>query len=123
MDIETLDLKTVTIWVELWGLDFKYWGDRSLGKIAGRLGAMIKPDNATKNRERLQYARVMIETSVDHSFPLEISFNNEKQVVTRVEVKYTRRLFVGGRMVYQKNGGQRNKQKQTKTGEAECSSG
>lgn len=48
MDLCKENIKTVPIWVQLWGLDIKYWGDRCLPKIVKKLGSMIKSDYATQ---------------------------------------------------------------------------
>lgn len=53
MDFERETLKTIPVLVQL-KLDLKYWGEKSLHKIAAQLGDPIKRDEATRNREKLQ---------------------------------------------------------------------
>lgn len=81
------DVNTLTTWVHL-HLEFKYWGEGCLNKIVGQVGKVVKCDQATIKREKLQYACVMLEFQVDKEFPEEISFINEKQQLTRVKVEY-----------------------------------
>ncbi|XP_021836358.2 uncharacterized protein [Spinacia oleracea] len=81
-------VKTVPIWIQLSGLDVKYWGDRSLSKIVSPVGTMMKVDQATKNKDKLMFARVMIEVKVDQDFPSVIHFQNEKGAKVDQKVNY-----------------------------------
>ncbi|XP_056690397.1 uncharacterized protein [Spinacia oleracea] len=81
-------IKKIPIWIQLQGLDVKYWGDKSLTKIVSQLGTMLKVDQATKNRDKLLYARVLVEVSVDQPFPEVIHFINEKGIQVDQQVKY-----------------------------------
>ncbi|XP_062118721.1 uncharacterized protein LOC133832388 [Humulus lupulus] len=81
------DIRTIPIWIQVHNLDLKYWG-RSLYKIVRQIGKPIREDTATKNRDRLQFARVMVEVNVSQAFPSTISFVNEKTEVIRLDVVY-----------------------------------
>ncbi|XP_021730771.1 uncharacterized protein LOC110697694 [Chenopodium quinoa] len=74
--------------VQIWDLDLKYWGEKALSKIVSKIGKFIKVDQATAKREKLQFARVLIEVSISQDFPNEVSFLNEKGVSTQVRLKY-----------------------------------
>lgn len=52
------------------------------------VGKYLKVDNATLKRERLQFARVMVEVDVSATLLDEIVFENEKGEDTYVSVKY-----------------------------------
>lgn len=56
-------VKTVPIWVKFYNLPFKYWGGggKSMSKLAAIIGRLIKINQATKDKEKLHYARVVIE--------------------------------------------------------------
>uniref|UniRef100_A0A803P4J5 CCHC-type domain-containing protein n=1 Tax=Cannabis sativa TaxID=3483 RepID=A0A803P4J5_CANSA len=71
---------------KLKGLDIKYWGDSSLYKIVGQLGEPL--DKVTKNRDRLQYPRILIQVSLSQEFPKMISFIDEFNHEIELEVKY-----------------------------------
>ncbi|XP_056695492.1 uncharacterized protein [Spinacia oleracea] len=58
MDFSKEDLRSVPIWVKLHNLDFKYWGEKSLSKIVGKLGILIHVDSATAKRDKLLFERV-----------------------------------------------------------------
>ncbi|KAL2931383.1 (3 5-dihydroxyphenyl)acetyl-CoA 1 2-dioxygenase, partial [Bienertia sinuspersici] len=42
-------VRSIPIWIQLY-LDFKYWGIRSLEKIVGKVGKLVKVDQATEKR-------------------------------------------------------------------------
>ncbi|XP_010666883.1 uncharacterized protein LOC104884000 [Beta vulgaris subsp. vulgaris] len=88
MDVDKNMVKMVPIWVKFPGLPFKYWGEKSLFKIVGQMGKVIRMDEATKARERLSYARVMVEVSVQDKLPEIIHFCNEHGRVVDQQVEY-----------------------------------
>lgn len=51
MEICKEEVRTVPIWVQIWGLDFKYWGEKALPRIMQKVGKFTKNDNAL-NRGR-----------------------------------------------------------------------
>lgn len=88
MEIHKEELKMIPIWIQLWGLELKYWGEKSLSKILGKLGNFMKVDQATINWEKLQYLRVMVEVNISQTFPDTIQFINEKGFLTAADFKY-----------------------------------
>ena len=81
MDWHKKDGKRVHIWIELYGLDFKYWGVKSLNKIVGTIRMFLRLDRATMNRETLSFARMLVEVVVNQMFPDVVQFKNEKGCV------------------------------------------
>ncbi|XP_062085659.1 uncharacterized protein LOC133791759 [Humulus lupulus] len=79
---------TVPVLAQLSNLELKYWGERSMAKIAGTIGKMVKQDRATLAREKLQYARVLIEVSFTKELPNQIKFEDEKGDYVYVDVQY-----------------------------------
>jgi len=47
MDLHTKTIKSLPIWVQLSGLDIKYWGAQSLSKIESIMGIPLKSDKYT----------------------------------------------------------------------------
>ncbi|XP_021751087.1 uncharacterized protein LOC110716762 [Chenopodium quinoa] len=88
IEISKEEFRIVPTWVQLWGLVVKYWGEKSLKKIAGSLGNLVKMDASTEKREKLQYARVLLEVGIDQHFPDMIEFVNEKDVKVSIYLKY-----------------------------------
>jgi len=58
------ELASVPVWVQLPDLPIDCWNGRALSKIASRLGKPITTDKMTCSKERLSFARVMVEVDV-----------------------------------------------------------
>ncbi|XP_062109857.1 uncharacterized protein LOC133821725 [Humulus lupulus] len=82
------DIRFVPVWLPVHNLDLKYWGTHSLFKIINQLGQPIREDTTTKNRDRLQFSRVLVEVKVSQTFPSFIQFVNEKDEEVRLEIHY-----------------------------------
>lgn len=87
VDLVREKIRTLPIQIEM-HLDFKDYGEQCLHKIASHVGKLIKLDQATKKRDKLQYARMMIEVKLDMEFPEEISFYKNNNKVLGVKVEY-----------------------------------
>uniref|UniRef100_A0A803P9P2 CCHC-type domain-containing protein n=1 Tax=Cannabis sativa TaxID=3483 RepID=A0A803P9P2_CANSA len=87
-DFTKEEVTNVPTLVQLKGLDIKYWGETSLFKIVGQLGEPLQVDNVTKNRDRLQYPRILIQVSLAQEFPEKISFIDEFDHEVELDVKY-----------------------------------
>ncbi|XP_030510959.1 uncharacterized protein LOC115725539 [Cannabis sativa] len=82
------DIRTIPIWVQLTDLELKYWGQRALFKIIGQVGEPIMVDDATKERDKLSYPRVLIQVSIHQEFPGTIYFEDEHGNNIPVEIFY-----------------------------------
>ena len=60
-------------------MNLKYWGEKSLHKIATQISDPIKRDEATRNLEKLQYVRILNEIKIDHKIPEVVHFWNKKR--------------------------------------------
>ncbi|KAM6587258.1 hypothetical protein CsatA_009863 [Cannabis sativa] len=87
-DFTKEEVTNVPTWIQLRGLDIKYWGESSLFKIVSQLGEPLQVDNVTKNRDRLQYPRILIQVSLAQNFPEKIEFIDEFNHEVELEVKY-----------------------------------
>ncbi|XP_048503040.1 uncharacterized protein LOC125498800 [Beta vulgaris subsp. vulgaris] len=81
------DVDVVPTWIQL-RVDFKYWSEKCLEKFALQIGRLVKVDQATLKREKLQFARIMVEVKINQHFPDQISFINEKGIEVVIEVTY-----------------------------------
>lgn len=52
------------------------------------LGRFIRIDNATKNKDRMHSARVLVELDVNKGFHYMISFTNEDDELISIKVQY-----------------------------------
>ncbi|XP_010683854.1 uncharacterized protein LOC104898461 [Beta vulgaris subsp. vulgaris] len=86
MEVHKDDFKVVPTWVTLM-LDFKYWGEKSSFNIFGGLGKPVKVDLATRNRDRLGFASILLEIHIDHEFRDQIAFINENGFEVYVDVE------------------------------------
>ncbi|XP_060972357.1 uncharacterized protein LOC133038279 [Cannabis sativa] len=82
------DVSRVPIWIQLEGLELKYWGEKSLFKIVGQRGKPIMVDAITKERERLSYPRILIEVSMNQKLPEMLEFEDEHGWNSSIGVKY-----------------------------------
>lgn len=87
MNVQKDDLTVIPIWIQL-HLDFKYWGVNCWKKITSPIGKFLKTDQATEKRDKLMYARVMVEVMIDQDFPDQLSFINEKGIDVVFGVTY-----------------------------------
>ncbi|KAJ8436726.1 LOW QUALITY PROTEIN: hypothetical protein Cgig2_027397 [Carnegiea gigantea] len=83
MDINTEAIPSLHIWVQCLDLDIKCQGLESLSKIESILGILIKTNKYTKEKTLLQYARLLIDISLDYAFPEYIEFVNDHDVLTK----------------------------------------
>ena len=88
ISLEKEDLSTIPIWVHLPALAMQYWGERCIRKIAGLLGNVLKLDNATKNKDRLMYARALVEMDISNGLSDEAFFTNEYDELVKQTIQY-----------------------------------
>lgn len=62
-------MHSIPIWIRLPNLDLDFWTVEALSRIASILGHPIKLDNVTEELIRISYARILVEVSVDFTFP------------------------------------------------------
>ena len=61
------EVTNVSIWVKFKGLD-QFWGGKCFQKIAGGVGKYVRCDLATKNKQFLRYAKLLIEVKMGQEF-------------------------------------------------------
>ncbi|KAJ8423094.1 hypothetical protein Cgig2_023476 [Carnegiea gigantea] len=74
--------------VQFLGLDIKYWGVDSLGKIGSIIGIPIKMDKYTIEKTMLRFSRVMIDIPLGNDFLDYVEFANDHNVIVRQSVTY-----------------------------------
>ena len=57
------DVSSVPIWIKLPGLPLDCWNARALGKIVSKVGKPISTDKLTLSKERISFARVLVEVA------------------------------------------------------------
>ena len=48
INIQKHEVRNVPIWIQMENLDLKFWGEKSLYKIVGRIGNIIQVDSFTR---------------------------------------------------------------------------
>lgn len=81
-------VEKIPVWIRLMNLDIKYWGQNALTKIAGMVGNPLKADRATTQKQRLQFARILVEVEPDQMYPDMVMFENECGAIIEQEVRY-----------------------------------
>ncbi|XP_058760792.1 uncharacterized protein LOC131634153, partial [Vicia villosa] len=83
-------LRVLPIWVTFPQLPLKFWGDKSMGKIASAIGKPIMTDECTARKLRVSYARVLIEVDVTVELKDEIMIRDgdSGKMAQRVEYEW-----------------------------------
>ncbi|XP_070009963.1 uncharacterized protein [Nicotiana sylvestris] len=79
-------IDNIPLWIRLPGLNVKYWGKQVLAKIVGLVGNPLKVDKITTMKERMKYARVLVEVPINKVFPDTVMFENEHGHIVEQEV-------------------------------------
>lgn len=87
-ELDTDDIDSLPIWIQLPGLDLKFWNKSCLSKITSCLGLPLKSDKYTRDRTMLRYARILVDIPLNSEFPEFIEFVNDKGVLERQAVMY-----------------------------------
>ncbi|KAL2928885.1 Protein-methionine sulfoxide oxidase mical2b [Bienertia sinuspersici] len=86
-DVDLDNIMTVPIWVHVHA-HYKYWSQKSLEKLTRGIGKFIKVDHTTANRERLAYARCMVEVKMEQFFPHQVCFLDEHNQKQSIPITY-----------------------------------
>ena len=68
------EMSSVPVWVKFPNLPLECWTSRCLSKISSLLGKPIQSDRLTASRERISYARVLVEINLMKDLPSLIKF-------------------------------------------------
>lgn len=79
---------SVPVWIQLPGLDLKYWGSNSLGRILSAIGRPRAMDQMTLKKQRLQFARVLIDMEIQPNPPEIIQFISEDGNLLEQKITY-----------------------------------
>ncbi|XP_020245375.1 uncharacterized protein LOC109823507 [Asparagus officinalis] len=77
-DIEKINDSVYPLWIQLPSLRLNLWNAKSISKIASAIGCPIATDRLTANRQRLAYARVLVEVKMPSPLPDKINFLDPK---------------------------------------------
>ncbi|XP_062089105.1 uncharacterized protein LOC133795667 [Humulus lupulus] len=81
-------VRSVPLWIRLPDLGLQYWGSKCLSALVSTLGKPIMVDKFTRERSRIQLARVLVEMEVIDNPPRSIQFFNRFGQIMEQEVEY-----------------------------------
>ncbi|XP_021845308.2 uncharacterized protein [Spinacia oleracea] len=87
LDMDKEEVQVVPIWIQL-KLNFKYWSEKALFKIVSQVGKPIKRDYATTCRDKIQFARDMVEVPMEKILPDHLFFMDEHGEKVKVDLRY-----------------------------------
>ncbi|KAB5561450.1 hypothetical protein DKX38_006407 [Salix brachista] len=68
IQFEKNKIKSIPVWIRLYGLPFPLWTTEGLSRAASMVGKPLSCDAPTYNSTRLDYARVCVEVTADEDF-------------------------------------------------------
>uniref|UniRef100_A0A803Q184 Reverse transcriptase domain-containing protein n=1 Tax=Cannabis sativa TaxID=3483 RepID=A0A803Q184_CANSA len=81
-------VRSVPLWIRLHNLGLQYWGNKSLSALVSTVGKPIMVDQHTKDRTRIQFARVLVEMEITDEPPSAISYLNEFGQLSEQKIDY-----------------------------------
>ncbi|GKV43378.1 hypothetical protein SLEP1_g50676 [Rubroshorea leprosula] len=68
-DLDNLDISKIPVWIQFPELHLSLWNPESLGKLASYVGVPIATDALTAKRQRVAYARMLVEMEIMDTLP------------------------------------------------------
>lgn len=89
-DFNDHEISKVPVWVQLPNLPLEFWNTRALSKIASKIGSPKQADRLTIARERVSYARVLVEVDVTKELKEEVTIiaPNGKQILQHIRYEF-----------------------------------
>ncbi|XP_062103549.1 uncharacterized protein LOC133814628 [Humulus lupulus] len=81
-------VRSVPLWIRLHDLGLQYWGSKCLSALVSTIGKPLLVDKFTKERSRVQFARVLVEMEISDNPPRNFQFINEHGQVVEQSVEY-----------------------------------
>lgn len=80
LNLNDLSIKKVPVWIQLTKLPLDLWGPEIIEKLASYIGTPIATDKLTANRDRLAYARILVDVEIKAQQPRSIPVHSEEGV-------------------------------------------
>ncbi|KAM6562940.1 hypothetical protein CsatB_022938 [Cannabis sativa] len=81
-------VRSVPLWIRLHDLGLQYWGTNCLSALVSTVGKPIMVDQHTKDRIRVQFARVLVEMDITDTPPRTIQYVNEYGQIVDQNIDY-----------------------------------
>lgn len=82
------DVQSVVVWVQLPGLPLKYWMPEVLGRLTSQVGLPMMPDNLTRQRDKGQFARVLVHMDIKEQVKHKVYYKDKKGRLIHQPVTY-----------------------------------
>ncbi|XP_062103597.1 uncharacterized protein LOC133814683 [Humulus lupulus] len=79
---------SVPLWIRLHDLGLQYWGSKCLSAFVSTIGKPIMVDKFTRERSRVQFARILVEVEITDNPPRIMHYLNEQGQLTEQGVDY-----------------------------------
>ncbi|XP_062085930.1 uncharacterized protein LOC133792036 [Humulus lupulus] len=88
-DLDAVKLiRYVPLWIRLHDLGLQYWGNKCLSALVSTVGKPIMVDQYTRDRSRIQFARILVEMDITDAPPRMIQFLNENGQLVEQGIDY-----------------------------------
>ncbi|KAL2933431.1 Glutamyl-tRNA(Gln) amidotransferase subunit A [Bienertia sinuspersici] len=94
MELHKESVKTIPIWIRFPNLELKYWGSKCLHKHGDSVRTTFKINQIALNKERLAYARLLVEVGLNRDLPSNVCFQNEKGICMKQTERLNGSLFL-----------------------------
>ncbi|XP_062099732.1 uncharacterized protein LOC133805568 [Humulus lupulus] len=81
-------IRSVPLWIRLHDLGLQYWGSKCLSALVSTIGKSIMVEKFTRERSRVQFARVFVEMDIPDNPPRIIQYLNEYGQLVEQAVDY-----------------------------------
>ncbi|XP_062100338.1 uncharacterized protein LOC133806230 [Humulus lupulus] len=81
-------IRLVPLWIRLHDLGLQYWGSKCISALVSTFGKPLLIDKFTKERSRVQFARVLVEMEITDNPPRSFQFINEHGQVVEQGIEY-----------------------------------
>ncbi|XP_062106727.1 uncharacterized protein LOC133818056 [Humulus lupulus] len=81
-------IRSVPLWVRLHDLRLQYWGSKCLSALVSTVGKPLLVDKFTRERSRVQFARVLVEMEITDDPPRSLQFVNEYGQIIEQGIEY-----------------------------------
>ncbi|XP_062118356.1 uncharacterized protein LOC133831972 [Humulus lupulus] len=81
-------IRSVSLWIRLHDLGLQYWGSKCISALVSTIGKPLLVDKFTKDRSRVQFARVLVEMEITYNPPHSFQFINEHGQVVEQGIEY-----------------------------------
>ncbi|XP_062115338.1 uncharacterized protein LOC133829622 [Humulus lupulus] len=81
-------IHSVPLWIRLHDLGLQYWGSKCISALVSTIGKPLLVDKFTKDRSRVQFARVLVEMEITDNPHHSFQFINEHGQVVEQGIEY-----------------------------------